>query len=470
MSENRNIWGKLKSVGAAWSFGHFSLLIILAAILFTSTPGSVSAAGTNVEVFIFSSPPMPAPVEEELQALFLSTLSEVLVSEDQPRNILESNIEEIAEAIRDGVNIVIEPRGYYVYQLGLTSAEDSIQADFYVHPYGWTSEDPHAVTMVDLVISEEAQSDFWLDQFNRRLEANQRVDGPTILQILESRLIGLPVYAQLDDWALNLVLNDQIVTDLLQPLYPSCDIDWSVELGPTAIITLNLSYSRNVIELIRPRMYSNTLYNAILDRFRERLLVEADDLLIGLPREEIAPASDEIEERLAEALDRDKMAGHLNTYSKVNITLPEEEPVVVVDAQIESKSYDMVLETFVDFGNEANDSTEVQARFGLLLERQFEIFTNLNYFTNDSTLNTDIGFGIRPTGTTFVAFGYDLKDEETKYFLTHDFARGFELRGEVFEDETKNEFGLTYQFQQYLSGGFFTNADNEYWMRAIFSL
>jgi hypothetical protein len=128
------------------------------------------------------------------------------------------------------------------------------------------------------------------------------------------------------------------------------------------------------------------------------------------------------------------------------------------------------LENFIDFGNESRDSAEVQSRFGVLLARGIEVFVNLNYFTNDSTLETDIALGLRPARGTFAAVGYDVEREGMKYFFEQRLNPGLMLRSEIFEDDALNEFGMTYQFQQYVSGGVFTNGDNEYWVRAIFTL
>jgi len=99
-----------------------------------------------------------------------------------------------------------------------------------------------------------------------------------------------------------------------------------------------------------------------------------------------------------------------------------------------------------------------------------EVFVNLNFFTNDNTLETDVALGFRPGRGTFTGFGYDLEREAGKYFFEQEISRGLVLRGEIFEDDQFNEFGMTYQFQQYLSGGFYTNGDNEFWARAIFTL
>jgi hypothetical protein len=160
----------------------------------------------------------------------------------------------------------------------------------------------------------------------------------------------------------------------------------------------------------------------------------------------------------------------VRAYASIRITIPENEPVAVIDAVVESEVYDLELETFVDFGNESRDSAEVQGRIGVLLARGIEVFANLNYFTNDNTLETDIALGLAPVREVFLAVGYDLERDAPKYFFGLDVAPGLRLRGEIFEEDTLNEFGLTYQFQQYFSAGFFTNADNEFWVRAIFTL
>jgi hypothetical protein len=192
--------------------------------------------------------------------------------------------------------------------------------------------------------------------------------------------------------------------------------------------------------------------------------------MIGMPKSEIDNASEEIESRLVEVIDNDALAKTLNAYSKVNINVLAEEPGVQVDAIIESGSYHMSLETFVDFGNETSDSSEVQARLGFLLSKWVEVLANLNFYTNDSELYSDVAIGVWPSSGTFLALGYDVRRDDAKYFIEHSISNEIKIRGEIFEEKEMSEYGLTYQFQQYLSGGVFTNGNSEFWVRAIFSL
>ena len=436
--------------------------ILIGLLLLCAAPAA-HAEGL-VDVRITGEPPLPQPISDELRDIFADTLSDVLFAEDVTPEQMSANSSEIAEAIRTGANVLIEPRGYTVAALTLDFAASPVIAEFLVHPVGWTPENPASVVDVDVSLGAGLDS-FWIEKFGGRIDENKAM----FRDAYRPCLVGLPVYASNRDWALDIVLPALAAADPSPSIFPDFEIQRNVEIGPVATVIITLVPKGDIVELIRPRMYSQTLYNIILDRLRERLLAETD-FIEGMPRAEIDAADDEIAAHLEEALERDPLMEQFHAYASVTVVTLPLEPVARVDATVESLSYHLWLETFVDFGNEARDSAEVQSRFGVLLARGLEVFVNLNYFTNDSTLETDLAFGLRPARGTFAAIAYDLEREAPKYFVEQQLDPGLMLRGEIFEDDALNEFGITYHFQQYLSGGVYTNGDNEYWVRAIFTL
>ncbi|HEX9744912.1 MAG TPA: hypothetical protein VGB30_05745 [bacterium] len=467
MIGNRN---KRRRDGGRGYIRRVNVLSLAILLLVLSNPYNSDAIGADISVTIFSTPGIPRAVEAELKSLFEETLIEVLEDIGQSNVELDQNLPEIADAIKSGINLVIEPRGYSVYNLDLIVAPESLQADFYVHPYGWTETDPHAVSEIEINLSEEGLNQFWYEEYLVRLD-NFRGD---LESNLYDSLIGLPTFASLPDWSRDLTINSALHTaweaEYFKQIFPCCDVSVDYIISRAATVTVTVIPRDEPVEIVRPRMYSHTLYNVILDRFRERIVAEADRIMIGMPKSEIDNASEEIESRLVEVIDNDALAKTLNAYSKVNINVLAEEPGVQVDAIIESGSYHMSLETFVDFGNETSDSSEVQARLGFLLSKWVEVLANLNFYTNDSELYSDVAIGVWPSSGTFLALGYDVRRDDAKYFIEHSISNEIKIRGEIFEEKEMSEYGLTYQFQQYLSGGVFTNGNSEFWVRAIFSL
>jgi hypothetical protein len=444
------------------SFIALSVIAALAAALVTPR----CAFGENlVEVSISGEPPLPMVIERELDDIFSGTLSDVLFGEGENSDLSSEDSIKLADAITLGINIVIEPRGYTVANLTLDLNSQPVHASFLVHPTGWTPDDPHAVTGVDVRLSDHGLTPFWVERFTGRIEEHDA----ELAGILGQSLLGLPARPVDETWALGLVMPEVLSSDPVREYFPDFDVSYSVDLGPTAVVNVELEAGNDLIELVRPRMYSRTLYNIILDRMRERLLTGVD-LIQRMPRAELESAREEIARVFENMLTEDPVAKQFDAYASVEIALLPDEPVARVDAVIESRRYDLSSETFVDIGNESSDSAEVQSRFGYLFARGIEIFVNLNYFTNDSTLETDAALGLRPSREVFFAAGYDFERRAPKYFFAADVSTGLRVRGEIFEDDTLNEFGLTYQFQQYLSAGFYTNGNNEYWVRAIFAL
>ncbi len=441
------------------------LLIGVLVLLFSLLVSSAAQADDLIDVHISGDPPIPEVINTELCDIFSDTLTHVLFGGDGSIDLAGLDPIEIAEGIRTGINIVIEPRGYTVAQLHLDTEAAPAVAEFLVHPSGWTEENRASVESVEVELGREGLDEFWIERMGERLAARE----DDLREVYEEYLVGLPANAADESWVLGIVIPCLEEADPLPELFPGFAVTRSVTLGSTATVTILLAPVEELIELVRPRMYSFTLYNVILDRLRERLLAEAD-FIEGMPRAEIDAAKDEIAHRLEDALERDPLMDHLDAYASITILTLADEPVVRIDTMVESLAYDLWLEAFVDFGNESRDSAEIQSRFGVLLARGIEIFVNLNYFTNDSTLETDIALGLRPTRGTFAAIGYDTEREAGKYFFEQQVSPGLIFRGEIFEDDAFNEFGVTYQFQQYLSAGMYTNGDNEYWVRAIFAL
>jgi hypothetical protein len=439
------------------------MLTAILAISFLPVP---AWAQGSVEVRISGDPALPGPIESELRDIFGDTLSEVLLS-GSIEELRQSPSTEVAGAIRTGINIVIEPKGYSVGELELDLESEPIKAEFLVHPVGWTATDPHAVTDLSIRLSGEGLEEFWQERLGARLAENEQA----IKEAYSRNLAGLPAAALEPSWALDLVVPHLAESDPAAAIFPDFAIRHEVTLGSTAEVTLFLTPVGDLVELIRPRMYSRTLYNLILDRYRERLLA-ASRFIEGMPKPEIEAASEEIASKLKSALEEDELSKRLNAEVEIEVGVLQDsdDPVALLTVTVESLSYDMECETFVDFGNESRDSTEIEARLGVLFTRNVEAFVNFNYFTNDTTLRTDVALGVLPWRDAFVAVGYDTDRKAAKYFFSQTLSPGLRVRGEIFQQDDLNEFGMTYQFQQYISAGVYTNGNNEYWVRGILRL
>jgi len=448
---------------AGWAVGiRFRLLLVLVIVIF-AVPSAAHAELSMDNVEIEFVPGYPAPVEAELHNILYTTIHRVLGDELTSGELMESSAE-YANAIMGGLNIILESKGYTVSGLEFITDGDEINVAIVVHSAGWTEDDSRSVEEVEISFDESIPQ-FWVQSYSERMEPEREAVYGTYTEFLK----GLPLGTWDTSLTLDLVTDELDEADPLHEIFPSYDVTRTIELGSVTVVTIHMAPVDEVVELIRPRMYSLTLYNVILERLSERVVAEAR-FLEGIPKAEVEKEAEKVAERIGQAIEGDILARRLNANASVTVVVLPDEPVARIDCVVESETYDLQLETMVDFGNEARDSAEIQARFGLLFARGIEFFVNLNLFTNDSTLETDLAIGLRPTRRTFAAIGYDLDREATKYFFEQELATGLLLRGEIFEEDSLNEFGVTYHFQQYLSGGLFTNGNNEYWIRAIFEL
>lgn len=446
---------------------HFKVtaLLVLSLFAFVCYPLSLNAEET-VRVRITLNPSAPAPLLDELIDIFTDTLTQVL-TEDKVNGALSTlDPAVIADGIKTGLNVLLQPKGFWVSNLTLDFDSTPVTADITIYPVGWTEQDPQVTDSVVIHLDDTGLDPFWLDRMNARLAENET----RLKNYYNIYLLNLPLNAIDRDWLLGLVLPDLVQTDPAPDIFIGFSVSHTIDISnPEAMLTLHLEPDTRVIELIRTRMYSHTLYNMILDRFRELVFAEAG-MIRGMPISLVEDSLDELAEHLITAIENHELADIFNAYTSVVLEVLPDAPVLRIDVIVESRLFDLQLETFVDFGNEYHDSAEIQARFGLLAARGIEALVNLNFFTNDLTLETDVALGLRPARGTFVAIGYDLERESPKYFFEQEFSTGLILRGEIFEHDTLNEFGICYQFQQYLSVGMFSNGDNDYWVRAIFKL
>jgi hypothetical protein len=438
---------------------------ILFIFIFAANPAD-SNAESSVNARLTFDPPTAAPITAELTDILTDTLNNVLFDSGESTDFLGLDAVQIAEGIKTGINVVIEPKGFTVGVLTLDFDFEPTVAEVLLHPVGWSLEDPKVTESVIVQLDETEFGPFWHNQLSRKLQDNNQL----LTEAYGNCLIGIPLIVSDRNWISGLVTPALEQSDPAQSIFEGFEVTRTIDISkPEAVVTLHLEAKTDVIELIRPRMYSQTLYNLVLDRFRERVNAEAG-IIVGMPRNVVEDSLEGLSEYIQNAIDADNLAIRLDAYSIVTLVVMPAEPVVRVDVIVESRLYDLHLETLIDFGNETSDSTEVQARFGFLAFRGLEAFVNFNIFTNDLTVESDVAIGVRPTRGTFAAVGYDLEREAFKYFVEQEFTPGFILRGEIFEDDTLNEFGLSYQLQQYMSAGVFTNGNNEYWVRGIFTL
>ncbi|MCX6646273.1 MAG: hypothetical protein NTY09_07945 [bacterium] len=438
---------------------------ILFIFIFAAVPANVNAE-SSVNVRLTFDPPTAGPITDELTDILTDTLTNVLFESDESADFLGLDAVEVAEGIKTGINVVIEPKGFTVGELTLDFDTEPAVADVLVHPVGWSPDNPKVTESVIVQLDESQFGQFWHDRLSRKLQDNNQL----IMEMYGTCLIGLPLIVSDRNWISGLVMPALEQSDPAQSIFEGFAVTRTVDFSkPEVVVTIHLEAKTDIIELIRPRMYSQTLYNVVLDRFRERVNSKAG-IIVGMPRNEVENSLEELSEYIQNAIEADDLARRFDAYTSVTLVIIPMEPVVRIDVIVESRLYDLHLETLIDFGNETSDSTEVQARFGFLAFRGLEAFVNFNLFTNDFTLESDVAIGIRPTRGTFAAVGYDLEREAVKYFVEQEFTPGFILRGEIFEDDSLNEFGLSYQLQQYMSAGLFTNGNNEYWVRGIFTL
>ncbi|MCK4719029.1 hypothetical protein KAU08_00145, partial [bacterium] len=238
---------------------HFKVtaLLVLSLVTFVCFPLSLNAEET-VRVRITLNPSAPAPLFYELNDIFTDTLTRVL-TEDKVNGALSTlDPAVIADGIKTGLNVLLQPKGFWVGSLTLDFDSPPVTADITIYPVGWTEEDPQVTDSVTIHLDETGLDPFWLDRMNARLSENET----RLKNYYNVYLVNLPLNVIDRDWLLGLVLPDLVETDPAPDIFHGFSVSHTIDISnPEVLLTLRLEPDTRVIELIRTRMYSHTLYN-----------------------------------------------------------------------------------------------------------------------------------------------------------------------------------------------------------------
>jgi len=420
----------------------------------------------EITVVIKFNPRVPKPIEESLHSVISATLDDVLIAK-KPGGIaaIRQHIEQIGLAIQEGLNVVLEPKGFVVadFQLDVGSITDATVG---IIPAGGPAGEPGPVcTDVEVVLATEDIPEFWRQTLLRDFELVREA----AVEKYSAYLVGLPLAATDRDFILGAV--GQYVADVepLSGAFPDFNLHTRLELGKTSRIFVTLSPAGTQVQRLRVRMTGSTIPNVALDALREAVTSHSE-IVVGMPENLVKGNLDRIADYYAGLIETDKMAELFHAKAKVGFRYEKEDNSLITICEVRSTAYDLELKGYIDFGNEDVDSGEVEAWLGYFFFRDVELLFVLNLYTNDMTLEPDALLGWRPSEGTFFAGGYDIEAHAQKFFFKQRIADDLFFEGEVFAENDRNQLGVLYQFHQYFSGGLYATGNGDYWFRTTFKL
>jgi len=420
----------------------------------------------EITVVINFNPNVPKPIDESLHSVISATLNDVLIAK-KPGGIaaIRQQIEQVGLAIREGLNVVLEPKGFVVSDVQLDVGSITNATVSIIPAGGLAGEGGPVCTDVELVLATENIPEFWRETLLREFEPVK--EGA--VEKYSAYLVGLPLAVTDKDFILEAVGPYVADVEPLSGTFPDFNLHTRLELGKTSRIFVTLSPSGTQVQRLRVRMTGATIPNVVLDSMREAVTSHSE-IVVGLPETLVMANLGRIADYYEGLIETDKMAEVFHAKAKVGFRYDREDNSLIAICEVNSTAYDVELKGYIDFGNEDVDSGEVEGWLGYFFFRDVELLFVLNLYTNDMTLEPDALLGWRPSEGTFLAGGYDIEARARKFFFKQRIADNLFFEGEIFAENDRNQLGVSYQFHQYFAGGLYATGDGDYWFRSTFKL
>ncbi len=402
-------------------------------------------------------------VPEQVKAKIINTLTQTLerVLLDKDGKSIENYLkvkDKIELNIIEGLNIVLEPKGYAVDSLDLDFAETT-HADFVVKPFR------KYVLDVAFEIDTGSFHSFWKERFESIFISSETRMSDYYTKILK----GLPVNAEDSDWAFNQVRGDIQNQSMLSEMFEDMRIDVEVRIGETAVVEVGLEPLDPVAKTLRVRAYSRSVFQLVLEPVKE-LVTSHSNIIVGIPHSWLENSKSEIESEFSRIVSEDPLAKKFDLHTICRLYFLERDPdAAYLDVKTESGTWRLSAEMMIDVGN-SDIPNEFESHLGIMLGSMFECFVLVNFFPDEISFHPDVGIGIYPFTGTFIAGAWDIDNGKTKFHAHQYLTRDTRIEAEVFTDKDKqDQYGFVYKPFQYVSFGVFSDGDDDYWLRAAFA-
>jgi hypothetical protein len=402
---------------------------------------------------------VPDAVKARLEKTLDQTLRRILIEKDDSTIENYGNVKDsIESSIIEGLNIAFEPKGYMVESLDLTFG-NTTDADFVVRPYKRYVKD------VSIILDTANFHPFWQDLFNRRF--NDISDR--YMEACNPLLIGLPVDAEDQDWAFNLVKDDVQSISILSDSFHDMMVEESFDIEETATLSIAMTPKTPVIKTLRVRAYSQSMFQLVLDPIKE-LVSSQSNIIVGMPLSWLESSHSDIEKEFCRIIENDSISRKFSLETTCRLYFQEKYPdSAFIEIKTESTKWFVGAKAMVDVGNNQTPD-EFEAHLGMMLGRSFELFTQLNFFPDDVRFRTDIGAGLHLLPGNYIGGGWDINESGGKMFFHQYITRDMRIEAEIFsEDKDQDQYGFVYKPFQFVSFGIFSDGDDDYWLRAAFA-
>lgn len=332
--------------------------------------------------------------------------------------------------------------GYTVESLEITPGVNS-RLDVRLRPYGQT------IQAVD--VSVEYGN---LTPVAQELVAR---DVAFVEPRIEQILLGAPLDSL--DWAT--AVTSQLVRNELEGALPEFIPQVEIIPGAKTKVKVYLIPQGAVVRHSSTEIASNTLPSTVFyatKRYYDEYLVGLE----GVPVSFIARHESDLLGVIQQGLDNSKASQRFGISMKPTLQLGTD---LLLKIQVDSSRYIVRAEGYLDMGTETDHNVGIKLFTGIK-QGKGDWYLETNFFPDDYKWAFYPSYAYHFTQDTTLAYQYNLSDKYSRVWLRQDIGSRWHVRAQRDFEIKRNEFGLAYDLNNYLTLEYVVN-DDDNWLRLI---
>lgn len=416
-------------------------LRVAAALCFMTAVTAVAQAEPVESVTVTlsgSRQPLPAVLAKRMTAAVQTAADKLYVGADtEAVTAGEATYKKVTTDIIDRILY-----GYTVESLEITPGVNS-HLDVRLRPYGQTIQ--------SVAVSVEYGN---LTPVAQEMVAR---DVAFVEPRIEQILLGAPLDSL--DWAS--AVTSQLVRNELEGALPEFIPQVEITSGIQTKVKVYLIPQGAVIRHGSTEISSNTLPSTVFYATKRYY----DDYLVGLegvPVAFVARHESDLLNFIQQGLDNSRASQRFGITMKPTLQLGTD---LLLKIQVDSSRYIVRAEGYLDMGTETDHNVGIKLWSGIK-QGKGDWYLETNFFPDDYKWAFYPSYAYHFTEDTTMAYQYNLSDKYSRMWLRQDIGARWHVRAQRDFEIKRNEFGLAYDLNNYLTLEYVVNEDDN-WLRLI---
>lgn len=416
-------------------------LRVAAALCFMTAVTAVAQAEPVESVTVTlsgSRQPLPAVLAKRMTAAVQTAADKLYVGADtEAVTAGEATYKKVTTDIIDRILY-----GYTVESLEITPGVNS-HLDVRLRPYGQTIQ--------SVAVSVEYGN---LTPVAQEMVAR---DVAFVEPRIEQILLGAPLDSL--DWAS--AVTSQLVRNELEGALPEFIPQVEITPGIQTKVKVYLIPQGAVIRHGSTEISSNTLPSTVFYATKRYY----DDYLVGLegvPVAFVARHESDLLNFIQQGLDNSRASQRFGITMKPTLQLGTD---LLLKIQVDSSRYIVRAEGYLDMGTETDHNVGIKLWSGIK-QGKGDWYLETNFFPDDYKWAFYPSYAYHFTEDTTMAYQYNLSDKYSRMWLRQDIGAQWHVRAQRDFEIKRNEFGLAYDLNNYLTLEYVVNEDDN-WLRLI---